>query len=513
MSLFQTLSGVFQPGKKPSKGRLVIAKVKKPKKAKKKVSKAKVVFDESVVRKAEAQAREIVVEAKGEALGIRQQAEAESIKVRTELTSKQGELDRKSAEVEREKAVLGEKRKFLSQIERQVNVSKEEVEEHKKRLLAQLERVASMTKDEARSEILGAYEKRLTADIAKMVKEAEEKASEEADRKAREILVDSMKHGAHEYVAEYTVSSVKLPDDNAKGRIIGRDGRNIRTFERATGVDVDLDDTPGEVRLSSFDPVRREVARQALIRLLKDGRIQPTRIEEYVTKAKEEIEKIMFEEGKKLCHVVGVYNLPRDIIATLGRFKYRTSYGQSMISHTLEETKIGVALAQEIGANVDTVRLGCLLHDIGKVVEDEEGSHVEIGVNYLKKYRIPKEVIDCVEQHHEDKSFTSAEAVMVYVADAISGARPGARYENYDEYVKRLNKLEEIATSYSGVNEAFALQAGREVRVLVDPKEMTDEEAVKLASDVKDRVQSEMTYPGTVTVNVIRETRASEVAK
>jgi ribonuclease Y len=508
MSLFQTLSGVFQPGKSKKK----IVGIKSPR-SKKKVFKKPQVLDQSSIREAEAKAREIVVEAKDTALKIRQQAEEESGKIRSTLTSKQSELDRKQSEIEREKAVLEEKQRFLNQIEKQVATSKEDVEEHKKRLLSQLERVASMTKDEARKEILGAYEKRLTADVAKMVKEAEDRANEEADKKAKEILVDALKHGAHDYVAEYTVSSVKLADENAKGRIIGRDGRNIRAFERATGVDVDLDDTPGEVRLSSFDPVRREIARQSLLKLLRDGRIQPTRVEEYVAKAKEEVEKIMFEEGKKLCHAIGVYNLPKEIIATLGRFKFRTSYGQNMISHTLEETKIGVSLAEEIGANVDVVRLGCLLHDIGKVVEDEEGSHVEIGVNFLKRHRIPQAVIDCVEQHHEDKPFTSKEAVLVYVSDAISGARPGARYENYEEYVKRLGKLEEIATSYPGVKEAFALQAGREVRVLVDPEKMTDDESVKLSADIKDRVQSEMTYPGTVTVNVIRETRASAVAK
>jgi len=274
-----------------------------------------------------------------------------------------------------------------------------------------------------------------------------------------------------------------------------------------------LDETPGEVRLSSFDPVRREVARQALLHLVRDGRIQPARIEEYVKKAQQEIERVMFEEGRQLCHTLGVYNLPRELIVMLGRFKFRTSYGQNMIAHTLEETKIGVALAQELKANVDTVRLGCLLHDIGKVVSDEEGSHVELGVRLLKKYRIPQAVIDCVEQHHEDKAFTSAEAVIVYIADAISGARPGARYENYEEYVKRLSKLEEIAKSFAGVDNAFALQAGREVRVLIDPKKISDEEALKMASDIKERIKKEMTYPGTVTVTVIRELRVVEVAK
>ena len=322
-----------------------------------------------------------------------------------------------------------------------------------------------------------------------------------------------MKHGATEYVAEFTVSTVQLPNDEIKGRLIGKEGRNIRAFERATGVDLDLDDSPGTVRLSSFDSVRREVARQALKRLIADGRIQPSRIEEYVDRANKEIEKVMFEEGKKLCHAVGAYNVPREVMAYLGRFKYRSSYGQNMIAHTLEETKIGIALAHEVGANVDTVRLGCLLHDIGKVVTDEEGSHVELGVKLLKKFNMSQPVIDCVAQHHEDEAFTSNESVLVYIADAISGARPGARYENYEEYVKRLENLEKIAGEYKGVKESYAIQAGRELRVLVNYKELSDDETIVLAEKIRDRIKNEMTYPGTVTVNVVREVRASAVAK
>ena len=298
-----------------------------------------------------------------------------------------------------------------------------------------------------------------------------------------------------------------------KGRIIGKEGRNIRSFERATGVDVDLDETPGEVRLSSFDSIRREVARVTLTRLIADGRIQPSRIEEFVEKTQRELERTMFEEGKRLCHEVKVYNLPRELVQMLGRFKYRFSYGQNMIAHTLEETKIGVSLAQEVGVNVNTVRLGCLLHDIGKVVTDEEGSHVELGVKLLKKYQIPQMVIDTVEQHHEDVPISTVEAAIVYIADAISGSRPGARYEDYEEYVKRLTKLEEIATSFPGVKEAYAIQAGREIRVLVNPQDLSDTATEKLAHDLKLKIEKEMTYPGTVKVTVIREVRASDVAK
>jgi ribonuclease Y len=298
-----------------------------------------------------------------------------------------------------------------------------------------------------------------------------------------------------------------------KGRIIGKEGRNIRSFERATGVDVDLDETPGEVRISNFDPIRREVARVALSRLIADGRIQPSRIEEYVNKARSEIDRVSFEEGKKLSHAVRVFNLPREVVQKLGHFKYRFSYGQNMIAHTLEETKIGIKLAQEVGANVDTVRLGCLLHDIGKVIMDEEGSHVELGVKFLRKFNMPQAVIDSVEQHHEDVPISSKEAALVYIADAISGSRPGARYENYDEYVKRLSQLEEFATSFKGVQEAYAIQAGREVRVIVNPEEMSDDQVQKIAHDLKMKIEKEMTYPGTVKITVIRETRATDVAK
>ncbi|KKQ98895.1 MAG: Ribonuclease Y [Microgenomates group bacterium GW2011_GWC1_39_12] len=338
------------------------------------------------------------------------------------------------------------------------------------------------------------------------------KAEEESEVKAREILVDAMRHGATEYVAEFTVSVIKIPDEDVKGRIIGKEGRNIRAFETATGVDVDLDEE-GVIRLSCFDPVRREIARVALERLLKDGRVQPGRIEEIIEQVKKEVERIMFEEGQKLCHAVGVYNLPSPIVATLGRFKYRFSYGQNMIAHTLEETKIGIALAKEVGADANIVRLGCLLHDIGKVINDKEGSHIELGVELLKKYGLPKAVIDCVAQHHEDTPFTSSESMLTYIADAISGSRPGARYENYDEYIKRLKDLEEIAKANKGVKEAFAFQAGRELRVAVDPGMVDDATAIIIAQKIKEEIEAKVTFPGQIKVTVVRELRAVEIAK
>lgn len=514
MSLFKTLTGVFQPGKKqpPQKPSILqrpfVRKLPQP--AQPKPSSAS---QQQLVSEAQSKAREIILEAKDQALKIRSQAEQDARRLQNEFSQKQINLSQKETEIARLQASNEAREKFLQEHQIELDHKLDDIDTLKQKYSKQLQKLASLSKDEAKDIILKNVKKRLDAEIARTITAAEEKAREEADDKAKEIIIDALKHGATDYVAEYTVSTVQLPNEESKGRIIGKEGRNIRAFEQATGIDVDLDETPGEVRLSCFDPVRRVIAKTALTRLLADGRIQPTRIDEYVAKAKTEIEKIMFEEGKKLCHAVGVFNLPREIIAKLGEFKYRFSYGQNMIAHTLEETQIGIALAHEVGADADIVRLGCLLHDIGKVIHDEEGGHVELGVKLLKKYNIPQEVVDCVEQHHEDKPFSSAEAVLVYVADAISGARPGARYENYEEYVKRLTKLEEIATSFEGVKEAFAIQAGREVRVIVKPDKITDEGVGTLAFDIKERVRNEMTYPGTVTVTVVRETRAQEIAK
>ena len=335
----------------------------------------------------------------------------------------------------------------------------------------------------------------------------------ENEEKAKEILVDAMRLGATDYVAEYTVSTVELPNEETKGKIIGKSGRNIHAFEKITGVDVDLDDSPTTVRLSCFDSIRREIARVSLERLIKDGRIQPSRIEEVVEETKGKLDKIMFESGRQLAHAVGVYNLPKELMLILGRFKYRFSYGQNMIQHTLEETRIGIKLAHELKADVNVVRLGCLLHDIGKVSEELEGSHVELGVKIARKYGIPQPAIDCIAQHHEDEPFSGAEQMIVYMADAISGARPGARYENHEEYVERLEALEKIAKAYPYVKEAYAVQAGRELRVLLDPEKSKDDDVEILSLKIRDQIKEEMTYPGTVTISVIREKRVKQVAE
>lgn len=391
--------------------------------------------------------------------------------------------------------------------------AREELAKLRDELIDKLQHVSKLTRDEAKQEILKQVDKELDEEIALKIRQSRERIKQDADSKAREILADAMKHGVVAVTAEYTISTVKLPDDSVKGRIIGQGGRNIRAFEHATGVDVDLDETPGEIRLSSFDSIRREVARVALIQLIKDGRIQPSRIEELVAQTRRDIDRQIFEAGKRLAEDVKVYNLPSELLEILGRFKFRFSYGQNMIIHTLEETKIGIAIAHELKADADVVRLGCLLHDIGKVITDEEGNHIELGVKLLKKFDLPKKIIDCVAQHHEDEPFTSVESIIVYIADAVSGSRPGARYEDYQEYATRLKKLENLALAFPGVKEAYAIQAGREIRVITKPEEVTDAAVTRLAHDIAQKIQSEMTYPGTVTVNVIRELRASDVAR
>lgn len=372
-----------------------------------------------------------------------------------------------------------------------------------------LSKVAKMTPDEAKKALLDEVQKDLTAEIAKKIRASEEKIKEEAHAKAEEILLDAMKHGATSYTAEYTVSSVTVPNEDVKGRIIGAGGRNIRAFEKEAGVEIEIDET-NEIRLSSFDSIRREIARRALEILIKDARIQPSRIEEVIRQVRSEMEDVLLEEGKKITHECGVYNLPVELMRMIGRFKFRTSYGQNLGIHTIEETRMGVAIAQEIGANADIVRLGCLLHDIGKVVTNEEGNHIELGVNLLKKYGIPKEVIACVAEHHEDRPFSSNESVIVWMADAISGSRPGARYEPHEDYVKRMSTIEDIVKGFDGVEEAYAFQAGRDVRVIVNPDEVDDDKLTVLAHDIARKLEKEAEYAGQIKVSVIREVRAME---
>jgi len=430
--------------------------------------------------------------------------------VKTGGASRSKSLD--STQLARWEGALETREKVLKEKEKEVEKALEKTEQARKDFVEKLEKVASLSRQEAEKLLLEAVEKTSSEEIAKRIKKAEDEIKTNAQEKAKEVLVEAIRHGVTDWGSEYTVSTIRLPDEEIKGRIIGREGRNIRAFEQATGVEIELGEGL-DLLISSFDPVRREIARLSLEKLIKDGRIQPGRIEEVVSSTKRRMDQILFEEGKKIAHAVKVYSLQPDLLKMLGRFKYRFSYGQNLAQHTIEETKIGVKLAYDLKADVATVRLGCLLHDIGKVITDDEGTHVELGVNLLKKYDLPKEVIACVAQHHEDKPFSSVESSIVWIADAASGSRPGARYEPHEEYVNRMESIEEAAKSFAGVKDAFAYQAGREVRVVVKPEEVSDSELTVLAKKIADKLEEEAKWVGQIKVVCIRETRVTETAQ
>lgn len=459
------------------------------------------------------QAKEIVLKATEEGLKIKQEAEYESRKIMSEALELEKRLARKEQQIDDKETYFSREKETVEKSRQQIESLKKDLEEKRDLILQKLEKVAQLTKDQARNLLLQGWEEKLKTDIAKQIKQKEEEIRSSADEKAKEILADAMRFGATDYVAEYTLSVVNLPNEEYKGRIIGKDGRNIRAFEIATGVDVDIEEEK-VIRLSSFDAVRREIARLSLERLIKDGRIQPQRVEEIVKKTKEEVEKVIYKAGEELAHKVGVFNLPTEITKLLGRFKFRYSYGQNMIAHTLEETRIGVALAHELHGDINVVKLGCLLHDIGKVISDKEGSHVDLGIDLLKKYRFPQKVIDCVASHHEDTAFNSVEAVIVYISDAVSGGRPGARHEDFQEYLKRIKTIEDVAKTKKGVEDAYALQAGRELRVIVKPGDITDDETVVLAAKIKEELEKKFdVFPGQIKITVLREYRAEATTK
>lgn len=427
------------------------------------------------------------------------------VQPRIDISSKETELAKREGILEERERLITEKLKVLDE-------KSESLDKTRKDLVSKLEKSAGMNAEDAKKILLENVEKDLAADISKKIKEAEDEIKFTVDEKAKRVLAESMYHGVTDYISEYTTSTVKLPDEEMKGRIIGKEGRNIKAFEQSTGVDVVMDDElPDTLILSSFDPVRREIAKVSLERLMADGRIQPQRIEEIVEKTREDIEKIMYQAGEKLVFEAGVFNLPKEVIAMLGRFKYRFSFGQNLIQHSLELVKVGTAIARELGADVNIVRMGCLLHDIGKVVTDgDEGTHVEKGVTFTRQHGIPEQVIACIAQHHEDEPFSSVESIIVAIADSVSGGRPGARHENVQDYFKRLNDIERIATSFDGVDKAFAVQAGREVRVIVIPDRISDDELPKLVRDIGTQIQKEVMVPGAVKITAVRETRAQE---
>ncbi len=426
------------------------------------------------------------------------------------------ELKERERELDKRLEAMDERERYLREKESRLETKEEKVNKLEKKLKAlidreenKLEELADLTKDEARERLKEKTEKHLIEWKAKKIQETAEVIKAEEDELAQEIVLDAIRHGVVDWVAEYTVSTIQLENEDIKGRIIGREGRNIRAFEKETGVDLELDET-NTVRLSSFDPVRREIAKKSLQKLIKDTRIQPSRIEEIVAQTKKQMEKTLMEEGKRICQEVGVYHLPADLVRLIGKFKYRFSQGQNLAQHTIEETKIGVQVANELNADVKTVRLGCLLHDIGKVIE-EEGSHVSLGVDLLKRYQLPEEVIAAVGEHHEDKPFTSPESIIVWIADAASGSRPGARYEAHEKYLERMENIEEIVNSFQGVRDVACYQAGREVRVMVDPEKISDNQLTVLVHDIAKQLEEETKWAGQIKVTAIREKR--EIAK
>ena len=475
--------------------------------------KAREIIDEAL-KTAETKKREALLEAKEESLKTKNELEKETKERRNELQRYEKRVLAKEEAVEKKADSLEKKESSLNEREDHLTKVKAEVEKLSEQRTQELERISGLTSEQAKELLLKTVEDEVKLDTAKLVKELETRAKEEAGKKAKEYVVNAIQKCAADHVSETTISVVQLPNDEMKGRIIGREGRNIRTLETMTGVDLIIDDTPEAVILSSFDPIRREVARIALEKLIVDGRIHPARIEEMVEKAQKEVEVMMREEGESACLEVGVHGIHPELVRLLGKMKFRTSYGQNALKHSIEVAHLTGLLAGEIGADIRMAKRAGLLHDIGKSVDHEvEGSHIQIGVDLCKKYKESALVINAVEAHHGDVEPESLIACLVQAADAISAARPGARRETLETYTNRLKQLEDITNSFKGVEKSFAIQAGREIRVLVTPEQVNDAEMVLLARDIAKQIEAELEYPGQIKVSVMRESRVVEYAK
>ncbi|MEA4988437.1 MAG: ribonuclease Y [Anaerovorax sp.] len=464
--------------------------------------------------KSETIKKEITLEAKEEAHRMRSEVEREVRERRAEIQRSEKRLIQKEESIDRKVENIEKKEESITRKE-QILIDKEhELDGFIAKQIEELERISGYTVEEAKQLLLSNVEKEVRYEASLLIKDIESKAKEEGEKKAKEIITGAIQRCAADHVAETTVSVVPLPNDEMKGRIIGREGRNIRAIETLTGIDLIIDDTPEAVILSGFDPVRREIARLSLEKLIVDGRIHPARIEEMVEKAEREVNNIIKEEGEAATFAVGIHNLHPELIKLLGRLKYRTSYGQNVLKHSIEVAHLAGLMAGELGMDVKLAKRAGLLHDIGKAVDHEvEGTHVDIGIDLLKKYKESEAVINGMAAHHGDYEPKSMEAVLIAAADALSAARPGARRETLDTYIKRLQKLEEIANTTPGVDKSFAIQAGREIRIIAKPDEMSDDSIVFLAREISKKIESELEYPGQITVNVIRETRAIDYAK
>ena len=475
--------------------------------------KAREIIDEAL-KTAETKKREALLEAKEEALKAKNEFERETKERRAELQRYEKRVLTKEETLDRKTEALEKKEARLSQKESELDKVKQEVEEFHERQLQELEKISGLTSEQAKEYLIKTVEEEVKHETALLIKDLESKAKEEADKKAKDYVVTAIQRCAADHVAETTISVVQLPNDEMKGRIIGREGRNIRTLETMTGVDLIIDDTPEAVILSAFDPIRREVARIALEKLIVDGRIHPARIEEMVEKAQKEVEIMIREAGEAATLEVGVHGIHPELIKLLGKMKFRTSYGQNALKHSIEVAILSGLLAGEIGVDVRLAKRAGLLHDIGKSIDHEmEGTHVQIGVDLCRKYKESQTVINAVEAHHGDVEFQSLIACIVQAADTISAARPGARRETLETYTNRLKQLEDITNGFKGVDKSFAIQAGREVRVMVVPEQISDADMVLLARDLSKKIENELEYPGQIKVNVIRESRVTDYAK